>query len=94
MFEIWLETADDGAELPRGFGMCAFTTGGHEGQMAARSFSLFRLQAALDELALLDDDERIRATELLEKIGGSALLDFTLAHRLERRDYRLKLALN
>jgi len=91
-FKIWLDTADAGAELPRAFGQAPFTQGGRTGQIITASFSLFRLQAALDEYAAMDTDAKARADALLEQIGGAALKTFALPSRLERRNYKLHLA--
>lgn len=91
-FTTWLETTEPGAELPRAFGLAPFAQGGHSGQIITASFSLFRLQAALDEYAAMDTAARGRADALLNQIGGETLKTFTLPARLERRNYRLHLA--
>ena len=51
------------------------------------------LQAALDEYTAMDDATRKRADGLLDAIGASALKSFKLPARLERRNYKLHLAL-
>ncbi|MEO9969025.1 MAG: glutathione S-transferase N-terminal domain-containing protein [Hyphomonadaceae bacterium] len=91
-FQGWLATAEAGAEVPRAFGQSEFTQGGRTGQIITASFSLFRLQAALDEYAAMDDAARTRADALLDRIGGNALKRFALPARLERRNYKLHLA--
>jgi len=75
--------------LPRALGMVNFEIEGHKGQTIARPFSLFRLQAALDIYAELEGDKRVAADKVLEKTGGEGLKKFTLANRLERRNYTL-----
>jgi len=92
-FAKWLESAEPGAELPRAFGQAEFTQGGRTGTIITNSFTLFRLQAALDIYAGLESEAKARADALLDKIGGSALKTFTLPARLERRNYKLHLAL-
>ena len=92
-FEGWLETAEDGAELPRAFGTAPFTQGGKTGNIITNSFALFRLQAALDIYDGMDAETRGRADDLLEAIGGADLKSFKLPARLERRNYKLHLAL-
>ena len=92
LFAEWSGTAKPRAEVPRGLGMVPFTTGGASGECAARSFSLFRLQQALDCLDNLNRDEKARAEAFLSKVGGEALLAFSLPERLERRNYKLCLA--
>ena len=91
-FATWLANAEPGAELPRAFGQAAFTQGGRSGEIITASFSLFRLQAALDEYARMDAEARTRADSLLDAIGGAALKTFALPQRLERRNYKLHLA--
>lgn len=92
-FADWLKTADPGAEVPRAFGQANFTQGGHTGATITSSFTLFRLQDALDEYAAMDDEARSRADTLLDAIGGEALKAFKLPARLERRNYKVHLAL-
>ena len=90
-FTQWLATAGAGDEVPRAFGQSDFTQGGRTGQIITASFSLFRLQAALDEYAAMTPDEKTRADALLDAIGGEALKTFKLPARLERRNYKLHL---
>ena len=90
-FAQWGETAETGAELPRAFGQTPFTQGGRTGNIITNSFTLFRLQAALDEYANMDDAARTRADGLLDAIGASALKTFKLPARLERQNYKLHL---
>lgn len=90
-FTEWLTTAETGAELPRAFGQTSFTQGGRTGKIITASFTLFRLQAALDEYDALDDTAQVRADALLDRIGGSALKTLRLPARLERRNYKLHL---
>lgn len=78
-------------DLPRVLGIVPFEVEGHKGQTIARPFSLFRLQVALDIYAGLEGDKRLAADRVLENTGGEALKNFTLASRLERRNYKLYL---
>ena len=91
-FTDWLKTAEAGAELPRAFGQTQFTQGGRTGKIITNSFTLFRLQAALDIYASMDTAARARANALLSAIGGDTLKSFALPARLERRNYKLHLA--
>lgn len=91
LFAAWAETAAEGAELPRGFGMVPFEIGGASGEIAARSFSLFRLQDALDAYAKLSEADRGRTDHFLEAIEADALKTFLMPKRLTRRHYRLAL---
>ncbi len=92
MLAAWADDAQPQANLPRGFEMTPFTTGGHSGLCMARTFPLLRLQAALDERDAMTGPERGQANALLDQIGGGALKSLTLAARLTRRNYRLCLA--
>ncbi len=92
MLAAWAKDAQSQEELPRGFDMTAFTTGGHSGICMARTFSLLRLQTALDARDRLSSEDRSRAEDMLGKVGGNALNKFTLAAKLERRNYKLCLA--
>ena len=92
MLGLWAADAEPQEELPRGFDMVPFTTGGCAGQCMARTFPLYRLQAALDARDALGAGDRKRADALIQSVGGGALNTFTLAARLTRRHYRLALA--
>lgn len=72
-------------DLPRILGMVPFEIEGISGQTIARPFSLFRLQAALEAYGPNCD-------ETLDNIRGEILKNFTIAKRLERRNYKLALA--
>ena len=92
LFGAWAGTAGSGADVPRGLGMVPFETGGFEGECAARTFPLWRLQAVTDAIDAMDADAKARLAALLDRVGGSPLMDFRLPARLVRRDCRLKLA--
>jgi len=88
----WAADQSPGTELPRAFGMCPFTVEGKPGQTLMRSFSLLRLQTALDAYEGLSVDDRARAEALLTSIDASALTDLHAMPRLTRQNYRLVLA--
>ncbi|MEP4194314.1 MAG: glutathione S-transferase family protein [Aliishimia sp.] len=92
MFDQWCATASSGDEVPRSFGKVPFVVGGCEGQTLALSFSLFRLQAALDALEYLSENDRKSADAFLTRIHGEDLLSFNMNHRLERKNCKLYLA--
>lgn len=90
----WAPNVEPGAELPHAFNSkVSFSVSGHSGLMAARCFSLFRLQTALNYLSGLSGDDRVKADELLDRISAVPLKTLQLSHRLERRNCRLMLAL-
>jgi len=88
----WAEVQPAGARVPRGLGAHDFTIGGQTGERSVITFSLWRLQAALDHFSTLQGDDRRRAESLLAAVGGQALAGFKLPRRLERRDFRLVVA--
>ena len=92
LFGKWAAGVKPGADVPRGFGIIDFETAGFEGSCAARSFPLWRLQAATDEIDAMSAADKARADEWLDSIGGAPLMTFRLPARIARRDYRLKLA--
>lgn len=92
LFAAWAAEADPQAEVPRGFEMIPFVTGGHAGMCMARTFGLFRLQDALQTYTAMSDADRARTDAFLSAIGGDALSGFKLAMPLARRNYRLALA--
>jgi len=89
MLADYAKTAEPQAELPRGFNNMPCTIGGHKGACLGRSFPLWRLQAALDHYHSMQPTDRLRADQLLQAIGGSALVDFQLSHRLARSGAQL-----
>jgi glutathione S-transferase len=91
LFGEWAKTVKAGGDVPRGFGMVEFMTGGFDGDCAARSFPLWRLQAVTDEIDAMTPDEKVRLEVLLDRVGGAPLMDFRLPARLVRKDFRLKL---
>jgi len=92
LLNTYAENAKPEDDLPRALGMANFTVDGCKGQTIARPFSLFRLQRALDVYAGIDDSVRFKADSLLNTTQGTYLKDLKIAHRLERRNYKLVLA--
>ena len=91
-FAEWAETAERRSDVPRGVGMVPFKTGGAEGMISARTFSLLRLQDALDTYAMMLPSDRKRADKFLDAVGADALKTMRISPRLTRRNYRLALA--
>ena len=81
-----------GDDLPRALGMVPFTMAGITGQTIARPFSLFRLQAALEVYATLNEDQKSRADDVLASTQGQAIQTFKIAKPLARKNYQLALA--
>lgn len=92
MFVAWASARSSGDAVPRGFEMIEFEIGGASGQCMARSFPLFRLQAALDILHAMDVPDRMRAEAFLRAVGGESLIGFKLAAPMTRIKYRVCLA--
>ncbi|MEM9054473.1 MAG: glutathione S-transferase [Pseudomonadota bacterium] len=92
LYAEWAATAEPQANVPRGVGIVPFSTGGSSGQIAARTFSLLRLQEALDSYQLMLPSDKVRVDAMLDAIGAEALKTFRIEPRLTRRNYRLALA--
>lgn len=92
LFAAWAAQAEPGARVPRALGDITIEIEGHSGPAKARSFPLWRLQAALDAYAAMDAETRTRADALLERVGGEALKDFRLPARLKRENCQVVLA--
>ncbi|MEL7232444.1 MAG: glutathione S-transferase domain-containing protein, partial [Pseudomonadota bacterium] len=92
LFAEWTKTASSGDALPRGLDIIDFQTGGVSGKCMARTFPLWRLQAALDVMSAMSEADHARTAAFLRAIDGEALLDFKPAARLARVNYRVCLA--
>ena len=90
-YRDWAASAEPHAEVPRGVGMSPFTTGGSAGTMASRTFSLLRLQDALDTYQIMMPSDKRRADAFLDAVGGAALKTMRIEPRLTRRNYKLAL---
>lgn len=91
-YRDWAASADPHSEVPRGVGMSPFTTGGCDGMIASRTFSLLRLQDALDTYQIMMPSDKRRADAFLEAVGGDTLKTMRVEPRLTRRNYKLALA--
>ncbi|WP_300380547.1 glutathione S-transferase family protein [Henriciella sp.] len=92
MFADWVAQASPGERVPRALGDLEIDIEGHRETAKARSFQLWRLQAALDIYAGMDAETRERADALLDETGGEALKTFKLPARLKRENCRVVLA--
>ena len=92
MLRTWAASAETGARVPRGLGEITVEIEGHRGPAVARSFPLWRLQAALDVYGAMDAETKRLADALLDRIGGEALKAFKMPVRLDRKNCRVVLA--
>ena len=92
MFADWAAQAGSGDRVPRALGDVEIDIEGCRGPAKARSFQLWRLQAALDIYNEMDAETRGRADALLDEIGGAALKTFELPARLKRENCQVVLA--
>ncbi len=86
----WL-AANPGGNLPRVLGFHPFTMGGATGTRYIHSYSQWMLQRCLDQYAGLSGDDRKRADELLEQVGGLNALRTPIKHRVRREPGQLEL---
>ena len=91
LYQDWAASAEPGARVPRALGDIMIDIEGHSGPAKARSFPLWRLQAALDVYHGMDEEARTRADALLNRVGGTDLtrLDYP---RLKRENCQVVLA--
>lgn len=92
LFNTWAETAEPRAEVPRGLGMVPFAMGGHAGMIAARTFSLLRLQDALDAYQLMLPSDKRRADAMFNAVEAESFKTLRIDPRVTRRNYKLALA--
>lgn len=91
LYTAWAATAEAQSNVPRGLGMIPFVTGGASGMISARTFSLLRLQDAVDTYAMMMPSDKKRADSFLDVIDASSFRDLRIEPRLTRRNYRLAL---
>jgi glutathione S-transferase len=82
-FIAWL-ASHPAERIPRAIGTHEFELEGARGQRMIGTYKLWMLQRALDVYAQLTNDERQRADELLDTVGGQALRQFNYLPRLKR----------
>ncbi len=90
-FSVWAGGAGAGANIPRALGEIDISIEGRSGPAQARTFPLWRLQAALDARDAMGGEARSRMDALLDRIGGQELKTFRLPQRIARRNHRLAL---
>lgn len=91
----WAEGNPDakaGAEVPRAIGTHVFSLGDAKENRAIFPFDLWMLQRPLDLIAGLEEDDKLRAADLLRQAGGETLMEFPAFPRLTRRNFKLALA--
>jgi hypothetical protein len=86
----WLEQ-NPGGDLPRTLGMHPFTSGEAAGQRFISSFAQWMFQRPLEFYQQLTGEDRQRADDLLQSIGGFDALNTKINHRLKRKRGQLEL---
>ncbi len=81
-----------GSEVPRAIGTHVFTLGDAKENRAIFPFELWMLQRPLDYIASLEEDDKLRAADLLRQAGGETLMEFPSFPRLTRQNFKLVLA--
>jgi glutathione S-transferase len=87
----WVEANPPGSSIPRFLGMHRFTFGSATGERCVSSYAQWLFQRAWRHYQSLTDEDRARADQLLESIGGLAAMNVPLRHWLERRPGQLEL---
>jgi glutathione S-transferase len=80
-----------GSEVPRALGRHEFTLGDASEYRAIFPFELWMLQRPLDYFSGLEEDDKLRAVNLLHRVGGEMLENFPTFPRLTRRNFKLAL---
>jgi hypothetical protein len=91
----WVEGNPDakaGIEVPRALGTHVFSLGDAKENRAIFPFDLWMLQRPLDFIAGLNEEDKLRAADLLRLSGGETLMEFPSFPRLTRRNFKLALA--
>ncbi len=91
----WAEAnpqAQAGSEVPRAIGTHVFTLEDAKENRAIFPFDLWMLQRPLDLIAGLNEEDKLRAADLLRQSGGEPLMDFPTFPRLTRRNFKVALA--
>jgi glutathione S-transferase len=91
-FARWVEANPGATEVPRAIGTHVFSLGDVKENRAIFPFDLWMLQRPLDFIASLEEDEKLRAADLLRQAGGETLMDFPAFPRLTRKNFKLVLA--
>jgi glutathione S-transferase len=91
-FARWVEANPGATEVPRAIGTHVFSLGDAKENRAIFPFDLWMLQRPLDFIASLEEDEKLRAADLLRQVGGETLMDFSAFPRLTRKNFKLVLA--
>jgi glutathione S-transferase len=81
---LWLDEHPGERRIPRGLGNHDFEIEGSRGQRTVGPYKLWMLQRVLDVYRALGADERRRADELINAMGGQLLRDFDTLPRLKR----------
>lgn len=82
-------TPQPDGSLPRVIGRQAFELEGARGERAVYPFNAYRWQRVHDHYKQLSGHARTRADQLLERVGGAALMRLTPTRRIVRRENRL-----
>ena len=85
----WIDANQAAEELPRGVGQHEFTIGGKQGKRMIRSYTQWMLQRPLDDYQSLEEGDRKRVDDLLERVGGRECMQSPIPRRVTRRDNRL-----
>lgn len=86
----WLED-NPGGNIPRFLGMHPFSFGSARGERVIGSYAQWLFQRPWSHYHSLDDQERESADHLLERVGGTAALNVSIDHWLQRKPGQLEL---
>ena len=90
-FQTWL-VHNPGVPVPRVIGKHAFQLEGQTGQRITRPYALWMLQRARESYLATSGNDRARAEQLLEQVGGAAFQQFNDPPALRRDGMSVALA--
>jgi len=85
----WIEDNPE-KEVPRVIGMHDFEIGGIIEKRAMFPYTQWMMQRPLDHYRKLSGDDKKRADELMEKVGGMEAINFVPQKRVKRENNRIK----
>lgn len=81
----------DATRVPRALGWAPFSVGGTKGRRKLTTFSQWKLQRPLSHYAGLTPSQREAADAWLDRVGGQALRETTVANPFDYVDFKMRL---
>lgn len=85
----WIDANPDADEIPRAVGEQSFQIGDVQGKRMILPFSQWMFQRPLNYYQSLQGEEKVRADQLLQQVGGYEAMQTSVKHPLTRRNFKL-----